>query len=83
MMRLPIEKHLIYEIYPEVLANWFSQQPIEEQALFLATYLSEIDCEKMSNLSKEFVQYRYAGIYVANDLSIFAKRALDALKAED
>lgn len=83
MMRFPIERHLIYEIYPEVLVDWFSHQSIEDQALFLSNYLSQLDSDKMTALSKEFVQYRYAGKLIADDLDKFAKRAKETLEKGD
>jgi hypothetical protein len=83
MMRLPIERHLIYEIYPETLADWFSHQPIEEQALFLSNFLSQLDENRMTELSKEFAQYRYCGKLIANDLDKFAKKAKEILEGEN
>ena len=83
MMRLPIEGHLIYEIYPETLADWFSHQLIEEQALFLSNFLSQLDENRMTELSKEFAQYRYCGKLIANDLDKFAKKAKEILEGKN
>ena len=83
MMRLPIERYLIYEIYPEVLADWFSSQSIEDQALFLSNFLSQLDESRMTELSKEFAQYRYCGKLIANDLDKFAKKAKEILEGEN
>ena len=82
-MRFPIERHLIYEIYPETLADWFSSQSIEDQALFLSNFLSQLDESRMTELSKEFAQYRYCSKLVANDLDKFAKKAKEIAEGEN
>lgn len=78
-MKIQIERHLFYEIYPEVLADLLSHQSIEEQALFLSTFLASLDNERMDKISEAFAQYSYAGAMISKDLEEFAKRAKDAM----
>ena len=83
MMRLPTERHSIYEIHPQTLADWFSYQSIEDQALFLSNFLSQLDESRMTEISKEFARYRYCSKLVVNDLDKFAKKAKEILEGEN
>lgn len=78
-MKIQIEKHLFYEIYPEVLADVLSHQSIEEQALFLSNFLASLDNERMNKIAEIFTQYSYGGIIISKDLEEFAKLVKDAM----
>lgn len=74
-MNLPIASHLIYEVYPEVLADWFSHQPIEEQAIFLSQYMDSLSHDQMDDMSKSFTNHSLCGYHTAKNLEEFAARA--------
>ncbi len=78
-MKLPIASHLIYEIYPEVLADWFSHQPIEEQAIFLSQYMNSLSHDQMDDLSESFTNHSLCGYHTSKNLEEFAARAKDAM----
>lgn len=78
-MKLPIASHLIYEIYPEVLADWFSRQPIGEQAIFLSQYINSLSHDQMDDLSESFAIHSLDGYHTSKKLEEFAARAKDAM----
>lgn len=78
-MKLQIERHLFYEIYPDVLADWLSHEPIEDQAIFLAHYIKSLNYDQMDKMSESFTKYSYVGNHTSTDLEEFAKRARDAM----
>lgn len=78
-MKLPIASHLIYEIYPEVLADWFLHQPIEEQAIFLSQYMNSLSDDRMDDMSESFANHALWGYHTSKTLEEFAKRAKDAM----
>lgn len=78
-MKLPIASHLIYEIYPEALADWFSHQPIEEQAIFLSQYMNSLSHDQMDDLSESFTNHSLWGYHTSKNLEEFAARAKVAM----
>lgn len=78
-MKLQIERHLFYEIYPEVLADWFSRQPIGEQSIFLSQYMDSLSHDQMDDLSECFTNHSLCGYHTSKNLEEFAKRAKDAM----
>ena len=78
-MKLQIERHLFYEIYPEVLADWMSCQPIGEQAVFFSQYMDSLSHDQMDDMSEFFTNHFHDGYHTSKELEEFAKRAKDAM----